>query len=212
MNSFGDSVSLIPAASIRNLFKTKEEKHREACLSVIENSRIFHFFGVTDITPEKIDTVVSDVLSIRDDQKILLTALLLDRWFCSRTTNSAEMYCKHVQSGTKNILYQVILGNGIWDGVYEFGLKGIDISAKGTFDKEGYPTLEISSPGNYDAVTVRGADGGEISLTRADLGDAFEDRLLAMGLVTETELGTYSGRDRLTSQYLRRTLPGIVIG
>ena len=201
------SVSLTPAASIRSLLKSKEEKRREMCLSIIENSRIFNFFGVTDITAEKIESVITDVLSIRDDRKIVLTALLLDRWFWCPETG---VYVKHVQSGTRNILYQVILGNPMWDGVYELGLKGIDIEASGSVEN-GVRTLTLCSPGNYDVAEVRNGSGESVSLTRYEMGDGFSSRILSMGLVTEKEAETYSGKDSLTDQYLKRVLPAIKI-
>lgn len=201
------SISLIPPISIRSLLKTKEQKYKEKCLSVIENSRIFNFMGITDITSDTVDAVVDDILSIRDDQKILLTSLLLNRWFYCKDNG---VYVKHIKSNTKNVLYQIILGDSQWDGVYEFSLKGIDIESKG-YEENGMKILEISSPGNYDVMLCSDASDEELSVTRFDLELDFNTYLVEKGLVTEEELNIYSTKDVLTNQYLQRTLPYIRI-
>lgn len=201
------SISLIPALSIRNLLKTKEQKYKKTCLSVIENSKICYFLGVTDIDENTIDEVVDNVLSIRDDQKILLTTLLLNRWFYYKDNN---VYVKHIKSETKNVLYQIILGNSDWDGVYEFCLKGIDVAAKG-YEENGCKLLDIDSPGNYDVMLFTDKSGEEISVTRFEMGDNFEKMLLEKNMITQEELDTYSNKDNLTRQYLERTLPNIRI-
>ena len=200
-------VSLIPPLSLRGILKTKDQKYKETCLSIIENSMIFRFMGITDIDAETVNLVVDDVLSIRDDQKILLTSLLLNRWFYCADNDA---YVKHIKSNTKNVLYQIIIGNSMWDGVYEFNLKGKEIDAKG-YEEDRTKILEISSPGNYDVLLDNTLMGEEISVTRFDMGSDFENYLVAHNILTQEELDQYNTNDVLLNQYLQKVSPCIRI-
>lgn len=204
-----NQVSLIPSLSIRGLLKTKEQKQKEKCLDAIKNSTIINFLGITDIDAKTVDTVVDDILSIRDDQKILLTTILLNRWFYFKESNA---FVKHIPSNTKNVLYQVIVGGSVWDGIYEFSLKGIDVLAKGYKDKNGAKVLEISSPGNYDTLEIDVKNEEDtLSITRFDLDDKFNDIILQSNFITKEELEQFTSKDALTRNYLIKNMPIIKI-
>lgn len=204
-----NQVSLIPSLSIRGLLKTKEQKQKEKCLDAIKNSTIINFLGINDIDAKTVDTVVDDILSIRDDQKILLTTILLNRWFYFKESNA---FVKHIPSNTKNVLYQVIVGGSVWDGVYEFSLKGIDVLAKGYKDKNGSKVLEICSPGNYDTLEIDSVDEEDtLSVTRFDLDDKFNDIILESNFITKEELEQFTSKDNLTRNYLIKNMPIIKI-
>lgn len=204
-----NQVSLIPSLSIRGLLKTKEQKQKEKCLDAIKNSTIINFLGINDIDAKTVDTVVDEILSIRDDQKILLTTILLNRWFYFKESNA---FVKHIPSNTKNVLYQVIVGGSVWDGVYEFSLKGIDVLAKGYKDKTGSKVLEICSPGNYDTLEIDSVDEEDtLSVTRFDLDDKFNDIILESNFITKEELEQFTSKDNLTRNYLIKNMPIIKI-
>ena len=97
-----NQVSLSPSLSIRGLLKTKEQKQKERCLDAVLNSMIVDFLDIHDITSDTINTVIDDVLSIRDDEKILLTTVLLNRWFYFK---DSDAFVKHIPSNTKNVLH-----------------------------------------------------------------------------------------------------------
>ena len=202
-----NSVSLIPPLSIRSLLKTKDQKYKSTCLSVIEHSRIFNFLGINDINEDTVNLVIDDILSIRDDQKILLTTLIINRWFYCKEN---DVYIKHIKSKTKNVLYQIILGNSLWDGVYELCLKGMEVNSKG-YEENGCKLLEINSHGNYDAMLTIDKYGEEISVTRYEMSDEFNQFLLKNNFITEKELEVYTSKDVLTKQYLQKSLPIIKI-
>lgn len=201
------SVSLIPPLSIRSLLKTKDQKYKSTCLSVIEHSRIFNFLGIKDIDENTVNLVIDEVLSIRDDQKILLTTLIINRWFYCKENG---VYIKHIKSKTKNVLYQIILGSDLWDGVYELCLKGMDVNSKG-YEENGDRLLEINSPGNYDAMLTMDGNGEEISVTRYEMGSDFDTFLLENNFISKKELDVYTTKDVLTKQYLEKSLPIIKV-
>lgn len=205
-----NQISLSPSLSIRGLLKTKEQKQKEKCLDAILNSAIIDFFGINDITAETVNLVVDDVLSIRDDEKILLTTVLLNRWFYSK---ESDAFVKHIPSNTKNVLHQIIVGGSTWDGVYEFGLKGIDVATKGYKDANGCKVLEITSPGNYESLEIGRGDDEEDTLcvTRFDMGDAFETTLLNSNFITKEELVQFTSTDKLTRDFLIKNMPMIKI-
>lgn len=203
-----NQVSLIPSLSIRSLLKTKEQKQKVKCLDAVQNSAIVNFLQITDIDAETVNIVIDDILSIRDDQKILLTAILLNRWFYSKEN---DVFIKHIPSKTKNVLYQVIVGGSVWDGIYEFSLKGIDVAASGYKDKDGNKVLEIKSPGNYDVLEIDDGDEDGTSITRFEMGDTFEKTILERNYITIEELKDFTSKDKLTRDFLKKKVPNIKI-
>ena len=134
---------------------------------------------------------------------------LLNRWFYFKESNA---FVKHIPSNTKNVLYQVIVGGSVWDGVYEFSLKGIDVLAKGYKDKNGSKVLEISSPGNYDTLEIDVKNEEDtLSVTRFDLDDKFNDIILQSNFITKEELEQFTSKDALTRNYLIKNMPIIKI-
>jgi hypothetical protein len=203
-----NQISLSPSLSIRGLLKTKEQKQKEKCYDAVLNSAIVSFLGINDITMDTVNLVVDDVLSIRDDEKILLTTILLNRVFYFP---EADAFVKHIPSDTKNVLNQIIIGGSSFDGVYSFGLKGIDVQAKGYKNASGEKVLAIASPGNYDALEIKSTSDVEygdeyedetICLTRFDLRENFESTLLKSNFVTPEELKQFTSKDKLTRDFL----------
>lgn len=203
-----NQVSLIPSLSIRSLLKTKEQKQKAKCLDAVQNSAIVNFLQIADIDADTVNVVIDDILSIRDDQKILLTAILLNRWFYSKEN---DVFIKHIPSKTKNVLYQVIVGGSVWDGIYEFSLKGIDVAASGYKDKDGNKVLEIKSPGNYDVLEIDDGDEDGTSITRFEMGDTFEKTILERNYVTIEELKDFTSKDKLKREFLKKKVPNIKI-
>ena len=124
----------------------------------------------------------------------------------------SNAFVKHIPSKTKNVLYQVIVGGSVWDGVYEFSLKGIDVSAKGYKDASGDKILEISSPGNYDVLEInsKGDDDG-LSVTRFDLDNEFDNIILNSNFISKAELEQFTNQDKITRDFLIKNMPVIKI-
>lgn len=154
---------------------------------------------------------VEKMLSIRNEEKIVLSALLLDRWMLYQE-GSDSIYVRHVASDRQNVLYQIILSGQEWDGIYELALKGHKIRLKG-YIVDGQKILMIESPGNYNLAdfSKKGFDPPLICRANYSSDEAFKEALLRTQLITEEDLEIYYKPDETVKPYLDRMLPKIIL-
>lgn len=174
-----------------------------------EGVDIKEFLGIKDISNE-VRKKIKSILSVRDKDKLSLSEVLVDRWMLYQEGEDS-IYVKHVPSDRMDVLYQIILSGQDWDGVYEFKVKGRNISAKGYIVK-GQKILVVESNGNYSLARFTNAET-PYTVCRMDYksDEAFKEALLRTGLITEEELEIYYKPDHIIKPYLNKVLPRIIL-
>lgn len=166
--------------------------------------------------------LVKDCFNISDKQKRQLAEVLCNQWMLYRDERTT-FYVKHVPSGKKNLLYQILLSGSEEDGVYEFLFKNRTVATAGLV-LDGRHVLSVNSNGNYALATFSDAEvGNQIhqeddyfedgkTICRANYASdkAFCEALLSHGFVTEQELEEYYRPNEMLMSYLDRKLPRIL--
>jgi len=156
------------------------------------------------------DKVGKAVFNILDGQKKALASILLDRWMLFQACNDS-IYVYHVASERANTLYQIVLGGGKqWDGIYEFSLKGKEVSIK-VEKRDNRSVLIVCSNDNYDVAMFDDNDGSKRSITRMDFDtdEEFKEALLGTKLISEEDFDIYYKPDDIIKPYINRVLPRI---
>lgn len=167
------------------------------------------FLGLKDKIEPEVKNKVAEALNIKDETKRKLAEVIVDRWMLLEMGKESA-YVKHVPSNRKNVLYQIILGGHKWDGIYEFVLKGKNVSSRG-YMLDNRPILVIESNSNYGLATF-GEGENTYTISRCDYArdEDFYRALLATGLVSEEDLELYYKPDEILKPYLARVLPRVI--
>ncbi|NLZ52089.1 MAG: hypothetical protein GX892_02890 [Thermoanaerobacteraceae bacterium] len=155
------------------------------------------------------DKIGEAVFNITDGKKKALASALLDRWMLYET-GEESIYVYHVASGKMNTLYQILLGGGEWDGIYEFSLKGKEVKIR-VENKNNKNVLIIESHENYDAALFKDENGEMNPITKMDFDseEKFKEALLRTGLISKQDLDIYCNPDSIVRPYLNKDLPRV---
>lgn len=169
---------------------------------------IERFFKVKN--SEEVKHKVKNSVKVNDKHKEKLSNLLVDRWLLFELGKD-EAYVKHIVSGKKGLLYQIILSGQIWDGIYEFSLRGKKINTKGYISSDSQ-TLVVESKGNYDLAMFKNENGEAYSICRYDFenDEEFKDAILNTGYITEKEFDLYYKSYDTYKERPSRDLPHII--
>lgn len=153
--------------------------------------------------------LIREKMDLTDPFKQELFSFLLNRWVLY-TIDEIPAYVKHVYSGKRNVLLQIILSGSHWDGVYEFTLKGKKIKSNGYLIDDDQ-MLVIESPNNYGmALISQGSEEQTLSRTDFETPEAFLKALKDTQYITKEEIDLFYKPTYQQQKHLNRILPKVV--
>lgn len=147
----------------------------------------------------------TNLITTRDNLKYQLAMVLLDNWFLYEVAPNEYVFVKHILSDKQNLMYQIILGEEDYSGVYEFQFVGKDVKVENNI-KNNKCYLEISSKGNFGLAVFEKEE--VISLMEQSEKD-FVSSLHRF--LTKEEIDMYYKSNLNVKNYLIRNLPRIIL-
>lgn len=159
------------------------------------------------------EVLLNEMCDLNNNDIKQLFKFLLDNWLIYESDSPNERYyVKHVYSGRKNTLYQILLGGHESDGIYEFRAKGNKIKVDGLYEAKKDKVLLIESKGNYELASIKtkGKPSHTVIRTNYRTDEAFREALLETNLISKDDLDIYYKPDQTMAKYYDKILRKVV--
>lgn len=182
-------------------------KNKKSKINVHDKFKLFLNNNEINTTENEKKIQKSNLINTRNVLKRQLCTILLDNWFLYEVSNDEYVYVKHILSDKQNLLYQIILGEEDYSGIYEFQFIGMNIDVNSLI-KNDKCYLEIISKGNFGLADLYDKKGNSISLmeqTEKEFISSLKNYL------KKEEIDIYYKPDLYLKNYLIKNLPRIIL-